>query len=602
MKHKLYITTLVVATLACGLCMPAQAAPVTLGFDIPVQASGDWTAMPSPYSEDGYTGLVSGSGGLMDRAWNTSINDFTGNVVGSFGTLVVDFTRDDGKPFKATSVAVGIITTASGGSGGTWQVTGYCNDGTVVYQDVGGGDNTRTVINFNADFDHLTNLVFSPGLIDWYAPGFDDLVLDDASETLPVASIAFGNMNDLTPGTPPSGRVTDVNDDKSLPGQIGAWNELLLGDVGYPPEPSKWTATDRTIAGVLDGDGNATTVGFTLYAGIGYYVYSQPLVEPNQTALYRNTMWNGVSHPTQRWEIAGLEASTEYTLRLFGWQNNASGAALFASFSATGSGATVTGTNTLLHNYTDLVVTSTASGQITGERYSATAGAWSGLQIQGAAPFLLASDLISIDFKIANPVNQTGTASGYITDFNGDTSWGQAGAWNSLLSGTVDGGTWQSHSEQPSISNMLDGTGDATTVDFQFNTGEAAVNTYSVSTFPVLHGGAFVLSDTGSQDALWTIAGLQPYTWYTMRMFGMENAGGPLYFATFEATGGMGDIDSGSTSLTTNYVDLTVRSTLAGEITGKLVKTAPGGAAWSGMQILKGDKFDKLLGSIIIIR
>jgi len=407
----------------------------------------------------------------------------------------------------------------------------------------------------------------------------------------PVTSIAFGHMGDPTPGTPPSGTVTDVNGHDSFPGQMGAWNELLLGDDGEQPGNAAWTVTDRTIVGVLDGDGNATTVNFTLKAGIGYFVYSQALYEPLQTALHRNTMWSHPTYPLQNWQIDGLEASTEYTLRLFGWQNNA-GAQFFSAFSATGDGAPVTGTNTLSQNYTDLVVTSTVSGQITGERYSVDIGAWTGLQIQGTQPFLLARDLISIDFEIANTAHQPGTASGLITDSNGDTSWNQAGVWNSLISGTSNGGTWQPHSQQPSISNMLDGAGDATTVDFQFNTGAGAINTYSVSTFPVLHGCAFILSNSGAQEASWTLTGLQPNTWHTMRMFGFENTA-PYYFATFEASGM--ETETGSTSSSTNYVDLTVRSTATGEITGKLVKPvlngtgSAAGAAWSGMQILKGD-------------
>ena len=380
----------------------------------------------------------------------------------------------------------------------------------------------------------------------------------------------------------------DANGALSLPGQVGAWNELLMGlsSGAYYHESS----TKPKIAGLKDGVGNATTVSFTFNTGANpYTTFAATLNNPMRTELHRDTCYvlNVTDKTVAYWQIAGLKPITAYTLKLFGYQAD-TGPGLFANFSATGLNTAI-GATSLAKNYVDMVVTSTVSGQITGMLTNQTGQAgssWSGMQIQGTQPFLLARDLISIDFEIADTAFQNGTASGAITDANGHTSLGQAGVWNSLLSGVNGSGNNQFTTQQPSISGLKDGEGTATTVAFQFNTG-TPVSYYTYGSVPnVLHGDMFGILEAAA-EASWQLSGLQPNIWYTLRMFGQQALTTPVNFATFTAKGNCSDISS--TSAEKNYVDLTVSSTAAGVITGKLVWNAAGGAgsSWSGMQILK---------------
>jgi len=284
----------------------------------------------------------------------------------------------------------------------------------------------------------------------------------------PVISIDFGYGSNW-PGPVASYQQVDMNGDQSLLGQNGPWNEFLTGD--NAGGGTTWNATTDTpqIAGLLDGDGNATTVAFAFNTGsISYTTFSLAPAQPKQTALHRDCVYvDGAD-----WLISGLTPSTEYTLKLFGLQTG--DPTLFGAFTATGIN-TDSGSASLTQNYVDLVVTSTVSGEITGtlNKTTATVGSFSGIQIQssGGAPFLDASSLISLDFETAATGSKTPTASGLITDSLGGSSWAQDGVWNSMISGSTTGSNWQATSMQPIINNMFDGAGNATAVDFKFNTG-----------------------------------------------------------------------------------------------------------------------------------
>ena len=404
----------------------------------------------------------------------------------------------------------------------------------------------------------------------------------------PVVSIDFNNANPTWQGLPASGTVVDTNAYESLPGQVGPWNVLLVGvtnGASYQPD----LVTRHTLGGLRDGEGRATIAAFTFNTGTNkFMLFTGSHAEPRSTALHRDVCYPYKGYKAVRWQFDHLQASTEYKLKFFGIQDTG-GQRLFANFSATGLN-TATGGTSLGHNFVDLVVTSTVNGQITGtvtNQVGQDAGTWSGIQIQGTAPFIPASDLISIDFGHANPIYQGGVATGAIMDFNGHTSFGQPGAWNELLFGLTNGYYYHTSTTQPSIAALLDGEGNATSVAFNFNTGTPVpYNTFSQTAgTTALHNDMCYLV-SGQGPVAWQITGLDPFRYYTLRMFGQQNPN-PVNFATFTASG-MGS-DSGSTISAKNYVDLTVAATAAGNITGTLVWTGAGtsGSSWSGMQILK---------------
>jgi len=410
---------------------------------------------------------------------------------------------------------------------------------------------------------------------------------DEMPASAPVISIDFGYAD----GTPHPGPVAswtqvDKNGDQSLPGQFGDWNELLTG-TGATNTSNNTTVDTPNIGGLLDGEGAKTTVSFAFNTGkINYTTYAGNPAHPNLTALHRDCVYITPAQGTADWQITGLAASTECTLRFFGYQG-ANGPGLFADFSATGIN-TALGTTSLFTNYVDLVVTSTVNGVITGtvKRTGAeAAGSLSGIQIQASgsgALFPTNSNLISLDFETADTLSKTPTATGTISDSNGDTSFGQDGVWNSLISGVDGNGNWHATTMQPSINNMFDGLGNATTVAFQYNTGTpVSYNVYSGA--GALLGDMFVLLGATGADVSWKLTGLQPYAYYTLRMFGQVGSNPSLW----EAYGAEGNTASDTNTSTKNYVDLTVPANGAGEITGKQKMAGSAGASWSGMQILK---------------
>lgn len=125
-----------------------------------------------------------------------------------------------------------------------------------------------------------------------------------------------------------------------------------------------------------------------------------------------------------------------------------------------------------------------------------------------------------------------------MTDVNGHTSLpGQVGAWNELLFGLTNGAYNHISTTQPSIAALLDGEGNATTVAFNFNTG-TPVPYY---TFSDTSGGTVLHNDmcylvSGQGPVAWQITGLEPYMYYTLRMFGQQTTT-PVNFATFTASG-----------------------------------------------------------------
>jgi len=147
----------------------------------------------------------------------------------------------------------------------------------------------------------------------------------------PLVSIDLGYApGTVWPGPIASWMQVDMNGDQSLPGQIGTWNELLTGNGATG---TTWNLYNDvpSIGGLLDGDGNATTVAFVFNTGkINYTTFAQAPAEPKLTALHRDCVYVDGAE----WNIAGLAGSTEYTLRFFGLQT--AGPTLFGAFTATG--------------------------------------------------------------------------------------------------------------------------------------------------------------------------------------------------------------------------------------------------------------------------
>ncbi len=176
MKHTLYITTLVVATLACGLCMPALAETIDFSDQTPgagwayitanyVTPSGEYTLTPNQYVNGGIF-LVNGTFG----------STFTDTCFGTFSQPVIAvFTRAADATFSASSITVGDV---NGTPGSWWQARGITDAGATptVNLPVPTVGNTQVVALDPNVFNNLTSLSIIKGS---GFPAFDDLVLGD---------------------------------------------------------------------------------------------------------------------------------------------------------------------------------------------------------------------------------------------------------------------------------------------------------------------------------------------------------------------------------------------------------------------------------------
>ncbi len=189
MKRTLHITTLAVAAVLCGICVPAMSEEVTIDFNshYPIGGAG-WKAVAT-HSEDGYTmAVTAGSGAFVDNGYLGATLDRT--CVGTWsGGLTVTFTRDGGVPFKAKRITVGSL---SGSTTARWTATGHLVGGGTVVATLPAGVGP-TVVSFGGEFNNLTSLVLSTHTPQ---PTLDDLVLNDATDPSP------GHINfDFYPAT-----------------------------------------------------------------------------------------------------------------------------------------------------------------------------------------------------------------------------------------------------------------------------------------------------------------------------------------------------------------------------------------------------------------
>ncbi len=177
-------------------CGTEQVPETAFTFDGIAPVNG-WVNLTNvtPLVRNGYTlTLEAGHGGILDRTWNASsgVAAFTGGVCGGFSDgLVVSFARNNGRPFAATSVAVGSLLNSFPLA--NWTVTGHFASGGSEQTILHGFAGTKTITNFPSHFRNLTNLVFTgvgnaadPDDPDDPAeserPAFDELVLVDAPD------------------------------------------------------------------------------------------------------------------------------------------------------------------------------------------------------------------------------------------------------------------------------------------------------------------------------------------------------------------------------------------------------------------------------------
>jgi hypothetical protein len=200
MKHKLNKTTLAVAAMLCGLCMPAMAQEVTIGFNSHHPIAGGWKAI-AVHAEDGYTMTPNNANGaFVDNGTFSANLDQT--CVGSWSSgLAVTFTRDDGAPFKATRITVGALLSDASAR---WTATGHLVGGGTVVANLAIGVGP-TVVSFGGEFNNLTSLVLSRS---GGQPTFDNLVLNDADPQgqinfdyyPPIATLWYKTISQYTNG------------------------------------------------------------------------------------------------------------------------------------------------------------------------------------------------------------------------------------------------------------------------------------------------------------------------------------------------------------------------------------------------------------------
>jgi len=162
-------------------CEREEPQETTFKFDFiaPINGWVDLTTV-APLVFDRYTmTLKAGRGGILDRMWSpdSGVTTFADGVCGGYSTgLVVSFTRNDGRPFAATSVAVGALLDSFPLA--NWTATGHFASGGSEQAILHGVHGTKTITNFPSYFRNITNLVLTG--IATERPAFDELVLVDA--------------------------------------------------------------------------------------------------------------------------------------------------------------------------------------------------------------------------------------------------------------------------------------------------------------------------------------------------------------------------------------------------------------------------------------
>ena len=205
------------------------------------------------------------------------------------------------------------------------------------------------------------------------------------------------------------------------------------------------------------------------------------------------------------------------------------------------------------------------------------------LAMTGAA----SARLISIDFEgqPSQLYSGSATTSGGLVPLAGQT-----GAWNALNLGATASPVTSGITSTRTASALKDGTGATTTISFEFNTGNAAFNSFDATNNIAITdklGKDVAFIDAGS--IAWRFNGLLANTSYDIRIFGQTDARPaevPYNFADFTA----GGLPVKTTKSSQNYVDFTVASNGSGVINGTFAKKSGTlYSSMSGIQIAGGD-------------
>ena len=186
--------------------------------------------------------------------------------------------------------------------------------------------------------------------------------------------------------------------------------------------------------------------------------------------------------------------------------------------------------------------------------------------------------VISIDFEgqPSQLYSGSATTSGGLVPFTG-----QIGAWNALNLGATGTPVTVGITSTRTASALKDGTGATTTISFEFNTGNAAFNSFDATNNNAITdklGKDVAFIDAGS--IAWRFNGLLANTSYDIRIFGQTDARPtevPYNFADFTA----GGLPVKTTKSSQNYVDFTVASNGSGVINGTFAKKS--GELYSSM-------------------
>jgi hypothetical protein len=178
-----------------------------------------------------------------------------------------------------------------------------------------------------------------------------------------------------------TGDVTAANgnaDGLIFLGQTGAWNVAQFPNTGTGAP----TSATVSVTGLLDGDGNPTTVGFTYNTGGATY---RAILSGSGSALRNDHVFlndaatlSPATGPIINWEITGLEPGGIYDLILFG-QAGPQNESLFTIF-----GNPLINDSEFDGNVTGIIAN--ALGKITGtHERQGFFDSWNGLQIRQRA-------------------------------------------------------------------------------------------------------------------------------------------------------------------------------------------------------------------------
>ncbi len=326
------------------------------------------------------------------------------------------------------------------------------------------------------------------------------------------------------------------SDGLELPGQIGLWNSLKVGNADFNTcctADASITVSGITFA-IESGDEYGTSMGINSDSLRETVIYFQDPAGSNGCVI---------STPSLDWSISGLDPTKTYNLILFGQvfiDGNSTNPADFAinnHNAGNGIGMPVTLDADNDGNFTNVVPN--AQGKITGtftHRAGESFSGWSGIQIMEVFEGLMSIsfDMMQNDAKCGAgginspvPINEP-------SNIDGLEMPGQIGLWNSLKVGNADFNTCCTANTSTSI--IVNG------ITFAFKNGDEYGTTMGINSdslretaiyFQAANAPTGCAIPTPSLD--WSISGLDPTKTYDLILFGQvfvdQNPTNPADFA-----------------------------------------------------------------------